>query len=682
MLSLKKKNKQKKISGFQVITGLERLSPKSGARVDLTHLENKQAGRVVEVQGGQQMVTKMENLGVIPGAIVVKKSSSLMKGPIVLEREGSQFAVGYAMAQGIMVEPLGSEGRPEFYAKKRVVLVGNPNVGKTLVFSRITGTGVVTGNYAGTTVEVVTGKFEYEGRDYELVDTPGIYSLVQSSPADAAVVQLAQESDIILNVVDATNLERNLNLTLQLLQLGKPMLVCLNYWDETGHNGITIDVPALERILDVPVVTVSALRNDGISKMVETLPRARISSLKYDSADRWKQIGCIVDQVQRLEHRHHTLWERVGEFTIHPIGGIVTAVAALLATLLIVRFMGEGMIGLLEQVYADFYAPFIMQLATYVPSEFVHGLLVGHTLDPMESFGILTSGLYIALVLVFPYFLSFYLIFGFLEDLGYLPRLAVVLDNIFHQLGLHGYSSIPVMLGLGCKVPAILSTRMLTSRRDKILTISLIMMSAPCLPQTAMIVSLGMNYGILTVLFIFSTLLVLAFGISVLINRILPGKSADFFAELPSYRVPSITLMARKLWVRIAEYFYEVLPMIALGVLIMSILDYVGFIDWLTIVLEGPVELVLGLPPAIAPIMLLGFLRKDVSIALLAPLGLTAQQFIVASIFLVLYTPCVSSFFTMIREMGSGMTLRIMGLILGTAVGVTALLHILFRVIY
>jgi len=492
---------------------------------------------------------------------------------------------------------------------------------------------------------------------------------------------LVREADIILNIVDATNLERNLNLTLQLLQLGKPMLVCLNYWDETAHNGITIDVPALERILDVPVVTASALRNDGISRMVGELPRARISRLEFDSGERWQQIGRIVDQVQRLEHRHHTLWERLGEFTIHPIGGIVTALAALLATLFIVRFMGEGLIGVLEQLYADLYAPFIMNLVGQIPSDFIRGLLVGYSVDPLESFGILTSGLYIALVLVFPYFLSFYLLFGFLEDLGYLPRLAVVLDNIFHRLGLHGYSSIPVMLGLGCKVPAILSTRMLTNRRDKILTIALIMMSAPCLPQTAMIVSLGMNYSLTTVLFIFMTLVVLAFGMSILINRVLPGKPADFFAELPPYRVPSLTLMARKLWVRIAEYFSEVLPLIAVGVLVMSILDFAGVIEFLTIALQEPVELVLGLPPAIAPIMLLGFLRKDVSIALLAPLGLTAQQFIVASIFLVLYTPCVSSFFTMLRELGAGMALKIMGVVLAAAVTVTAVLHIVFRLV-
>lgn len=566
---------------------------------------------------------------------------------------------------------------------KKIILVGNPNVGKSLVFSRITGAGVVTANYAGTTVDIVTGSFRYEDRTYQLVDSPGIYSLEQDCQADETVMKLVNDSDIVVNIVDATNLERNLNLTLQLLQLGKPTVVCLNFWDDTAHYGITIDVAALEKILNVPVITVSALRNEGISRLVASIEEARISDLTYDAENHWNQIGDIVSQVQRLEHRHHTFFERLSDFSLHPIGGIVTAIGVLLATLAIVRFMGEGMINyLLDPFYTKIYAPFVTDLANQIPWDFVKGLLVGYSMDPLESFGIFTSGLYIAMVLVFPYFFSFYLVFGFLEDFGYLPRLAVVLDNIFHRFGLHGYSSIPVMLGLGCKVPALLSTRILNSRREKILTISLIMMSAPCLPQTAMIISLGMNYGPVTVLFIFFILLVLAVFINILLNRFLPGKTEEFFTELPSYRIPSLKLMASKMKVRIVEYFAEVLPMITVGVLIMNLLEYLKVIEFITNAIRRPVELVLGLPPDIAPIMLLGFLRKDVSIALLAPLDLSAQQFIIASIFLVLYTPCISSFFTLLKELGTKTELKILGLIFCASVGVTSLLHMVFTLLF
>lgn len=563
---------------------------------------------------------------------------------------------------------------------KKIVLIGNPNVGKSLLFSRITGAGAVTANYAGTTVDLVTGRFKYEDREYELIDGPGLYSLEQFSQSDETALHLLRESDVILNVIDATNLERNLNLTLQLLQMGKPMVVCLNFWDDTVHNGISIDVSGLGKILDVPVVPVSALQNEGIAKLVASLEEARKSNLIYDAEEHWKQIGAIVNQVQKLEHRHHTFFERLDDFSLHPLGGIVTAIAVLFATLAIVRFIGEGMInGLLDPLYTKLYAPFIMSLAGHISSEFIKGILVGYSTDPLQSFGILTSGLYIALVLVFPYFFSFYLVFGFLEDFGYLPRLAVVLDNIFHKLGLHGYSSIPVMLGLGCKVPALLSTRVLNSRRDKILTIALIMMSAPCLPQSAMIISLGMNYGVSTVLFIFGILLILAFSMNLLINKILPGKTMEFFTELPAYRLPSLQLMAGKLRVRIVEYFAEVLPMIAAGVLVMNILNYLKVIEFITMVIKKPVELAMGLPPEIAPIMLLGFLRKDVSIALLAPLHLSAHQFIIGSIFLVLYTPCISSFFTLFKELGWKTALAIIGLIFVTSIAVASLLHMVFN---
>jgi ferrous iron transport protein B len=562
---------------------------------------------------------------------------------------------------------------------KKIVLVGNPNVGKSLVFSRITGTGTVTANYAGTTVKMKTHKLKYGDNVYELFDGPGIYSLDPFSQADEDILNILKDSDIIVNVIDATNLERNLNLTLQLLQIEKPMVVCLNFWDDTVHNGISIDIPRLENILGVPVAAVSALRNEGIAKLLDSLQEARIGILKYDTENHWNQIGNIVGQVQKLKHRHHTAFERFSDFTLHPVGGVVTALAVLIMTLTIVRFFGEGLINhLLDPFYTDIYAPFIMNLAGHISSEFFRGLLVGYSTDPLASFGILTSGVYIALVLVFPYFFSFYLVFGFLEDFGYLPRLAVVLDNLFHKLGLHGYSSIPVMLGLGCKVPALLSTQVLDNQREKILTTALILMSAPCLPQTAMIISMGMNYGTATVLFIFIVLLFIAFAMTVLINKFIPGEEVEFFTELPSYRIPSLSLMANKLWIRIVEYFAEVLPMITTGVLIMNVLDYLKVIEFITNAIKKPVEMVLGLPPDIAPIMLLGFLRKDVSIALLAPLHLTSHQFIIASIFLVLYTPCISSFFTLIKELGTKTALKIIGLVFTAAVLATGILHMFY----
>ncbi|MDF2882480.1 MAG: ferrous iron transporter [Clostridiaceae bacterium] len=564
---------------------------------------------------------------------------------------------------------------------KKVVLAGNPNVGKSLVFSRTTGIGIVTANYAGTTVEMKAGHCNYKGNEYEIIDGPGIYSLEEFSKTDEIAINLINDADIVINVVDATNLERNLNLTLQLIKMNKPMVVCLNLWEETAHKGITIDVKELEKLLGIPVITVSALRSEGISELLASLTSAGTSDLALNPDDNWNYIGNIVKKVQKLSHRHHTILESISDLTLHPIWGIVIAFFVLMFTLIIVRFIGEGLIKLVfEPFYSLLYNPLLERVVSKIPSPTIRNLFIGNSSDPIQSFGIFTSGIYIALVSVFPYFFSFYLVFGFLEDFGYLPRLAVVLDKFFHKLGLHGYSSIPVMLGLGCKVPAFMATRSLTNRREKILTITLIFMSAPCLSQSAMIVSLGMNYGVTTVLIIYTILIALALGMNLAMNRIYKKEdTSEFFTEFPACRIPSFKLMANKLWIRIAEYFAEVLPMIGIGVLAMNILDALHVLSFITEIIQKPVNILLGLPSGIAPIMLLNFLRKDASVALLLPLNLTAQQFITACIFLTLSTPCVASFFTMIKELGAKTALKLTCLIFLIALVSSSLIHIILR---
>jgi ferrous iron transport protein B len=576
---------------------------------------------------------------------------------------------------------------PRLTRTRRVILVGNPNVGKSLLFSRITRLGVETANYAGTTVSIKTGRFSHDGEAYELVDGPGIYSLEEFSEADSAAIELikgvdAARGDIVVDVIDSTNLERNLALTLQLAARGLPMIACLNFWDETKHKGIAIDIPELSRQLGMPVVPASALDGSGVSDLVDAFgwelspPEA---AGQMGPEELWASVGRVVVRAQRLEHRHHSFLERLSDLTLHPVGGPICAAIVLVSTLLIVRFIGEGLVNsVLEPAYTKFYAPFIIGLADRIPWRFAAELLAGRGADPLGSFGILTSGVYIALVLVFPYFLAFYLVFGFLEDFGYLPRLAVVLDKAFHKLGLHGYSAIPVMLGLGCKVPALMSTRMLSSEREKTLTTALILMSAPCLPQTSMIIALGMSYGVPVVLAVFGSLAAIALLANIAINAILKGEDTELFTELPAYRVPRLRLLAGKLMARIVDYFGEVLPMIAIGVLAMNVLNVLGVIEVVTEAVKVPARVILGLPEGIAPIMILGFLRKDVSIALLAPLRLSAGQFIVASVFLALYAPCVASFFTLVRESGFAGALRIVGLALAGAILGAASLHFCF----
>jgi ferrous iron transport protein B len=526
-------------------------------------------------------------------------------------------------------------------------------------------------------VEFKKGYLKTGDVKYEVIDVPGVYSLETGSRADEVALSMLEQGDIIVNVIDSTNLERNLGLTVHLLRLGKPMLIVLNFWDETKHTGITIDPVKLEHLLGVPVIPSCAVTGEGISEMVRRLPEARAAAFDCSSKDKWLAIGGIVDAVQKVVHRHHTFLERLSDFTIKPASGAPFALVVLVSVFLLVRFIGEGMINwILDPAFNRFYYPYVISFISSINWPPLSNLLLGATPEVMKSFGLLTTGIYVPFVVVLPYILAFYLILGFVEDFGYLPRLAVLLDTIFHPLGLHGYSSIPVLLGLGGKGPAILSTRILESKRERTIATVLILMSAPCMPQTAMLFSLGIKYGMGLTVMLFVILLAVAISTSFLLNKLLKGDAPELFLEIPPYRIPHIMVSLKKLWYRIKDFIFEAVPMIMLGILIINVFEIIGITGFLAEKFGAPIVNLLGLPGEIAPALLLGFLRKDVSIAMLAPFALSAKQFLVAGVFMTLYLPCIASFFVLVKESGLATALKITGLVFLSAFFTASLLNI------
>jgi len=564
---------------------------------------------------------------------------------------------------------------------KKILLIGNPNVGKSAIFSHLTGIDIITANYPGTTVEFTRGYLKSGDEKYEVIDVPGNYTLDAASKAEEVAIDLIKKGDILVNVIDSTNLERNLNLTLQLLPKKIPMLLVLNFWDETKHTGISIDKKKLEEILGVPVIPTCAVTGEGLRQIVSNLNNAKISNFSYDQNEKWYVIGNIIESVQKVFHRHHTFLEGLSDITIKPLTGIPAAIIILAVTFFIVRFIGEGLINyVLDPLFNNFYYPAIISVIKNIKPEFFSELLLGVTPEVMKSFGVLTTGIYVPFVVVLPYIFSFYIVLGFLEDFGYLPRLAVLLDNIFHHLGLHGYSAIPIILGLGCKVPAILSTRILESKREKIITTVLILISAPCMPQTAMILSLGIAYGMKVVTLIFFIIILIAAITSFLFNKIMKGEAPELFTEIPPYRIPSFSVLLKKLWIRLKVFSKEAVPLIIFGILLINIFDILHITNFLTGKIGKPFVYFLGLPKEIVSVIILGFLRKDVSIAMLAPFALSAKQFIVASVFMVLYLPCIASFFILIKEMGLKSALMIVFTVFTVAFFSGALLNFIFTV--
>lgn len=540
----------------------------------------------------------------------------------------------------------------------RILLMGNPNVGKSAVFSRLTGAHVIASNYPGTTVSFSEGLMELDGQQCTLIDVPGTYTLEPLSPAEQVAVDMLEEGDVVVNVVDATNLERNLNLTVQLLKRKVPMVVALNMWDETLEHGINIAVEGLQERLGVPVVPTCAISGEGMKDLQQSLKRARPGVLTYEEGERWHVIGDIIEQVQQVEHRHPTIGQRLSHATVHPVIGPLLALVMLVVSFGVVRFVGEGLIGHVAEPLCNWlWLPLMQGLSDLLGSSgFIHDLLVGQLVDGQvsfgESFGVLTTGLYIPVAAVLPYVFAFYLVIGVLEDSGYLPRLGVLVDNVMHRLGLHGLSIVPMMLGLGCNVPGALALRVLETRKERFIGATLLAICVPCMAQLAMIAGLLREHVVEGFLAVFGTLFLLWICLGVAMERFTKGATPEIVLDIPPYRFPYWRSLLQKLWMRMKGFLREAVPYVLLGVLVVNLLYTFGVIGFFGTLFRPVITRLLGLPPEAVGALLVGFLRKDVAVGMLAPLGLSLRQLVVASVVLTAYFPCAATFVILFRELG------------------------------
>jgi len=573
---------------------------------------------------------------------------------------------------------------------RRILLMGNPNVGKSVIFMRLTGAHVIASNYPGTTVEYTKGMMRMGEELVEVIDVPGTYSLEPLSPAEEVAVHMLSEAqkegdrpDLVVNVVDATNLERNLNLTLQLLKSGLPMAVALNMWDEAKHIGVTIDREKLERILGVPVVSTVAITGEGIRALVERLPEARVGTWQFREEDRWAEVGKVVRAVQEVSHRHHTLLERLSDASLQPVSGSIMGLVVLYLSFRIVRFIGEGLAtGVMEPLFEHYWRPLMMHLSRLLGSGgLVHDVLVGRLvegkIDVLQSLGLLTTGLFVDFAVVFPYVVSFYLVLSLWEDSGYLPRLSVLLDNIMHRLGLHGLAIVPLLLGYGCNVPGVMATRILETRRERFIAATLLAIAVPCAAQSAVILGLVGSRGTSALLMVFGTLFAVGVVLGVMMNLLLKGESPEIFVEIPPYRFPYLPGLLRKLFMRLRWFLQEAVPFVLLGVFIVNLLYRLGVIEVAGRIAAPVVSGLWGLPKEAVAAMIVGFLRKDVAVGMLAPLGLSTKQAIVASVVLTMYFPCMATFIVMFRELGLRDMLRATAVMVVVSLTVGTLLNLI-----
>ncbi|TET22202.1 MAG: ferrous iron transport protein B [Candidatus Stahlbacteria bacterium] len=598
-----------------------------------------------------------------------------------------------------------------------ILLVGQPNVGKSVLFSRMTGIRTIASNYPGTTVGYTSGRMRFANDIYDVVDAPGTYSLEPLDDAAKVAVDLIDDARRIINVVDATHLERHLTLTLELIAQGKPMVVALNMSDEARHKGIEIDIKKLALRLGVPVISTVARTGEGIKRLILTtlaldIDKQNAAKKGYERKGRsvtghphiphhpagnktnghehipeqtvWRRVGKVVDDVQTLHDHHHTFGQWLEDASVHPVWGGLVAILVLAVSFILIRMIGEfligGGIGIVgdpwitvpfgtEALFDFAWKPVMMKLSGLLgEGSFLHNLLIGQLIngeiDFMQSFGILTSGLFIPLGAVLPYIVSFYFVLSLLEDTGYLPRLAVFLDNIMHRLGLHGYAIIPTLLGLGCNVPGVMATRILETKRQRFITATLISIAVPCAALQAMIIGLVGERGFWPVALIYGILFVVWIAIGVILRFTSKGFRPELLIEIPPYRAPSWRALGSKLWMRITGFLKEALPVVLGAVVVVNLLYQFNVFRYIARAAAPVVSFLWGLPKeAIAP-LLVGILRKDVAIGMFAPLNLTIKQLVIGSVVLSMFFPCIATFVIMFRELGLKDALKSIGIML------------------
>lgn len=610
----------------------------------------------------------------------------------------------------------------------KIALVGNPNVGKSVLFNALTGSYVTVSNYPGTSVEVSRGSVMIHDVSCEIIDTPGMYGLLPITEEErvARDLLLNERPDVVLHVVDARNLERMLVMTLQLIDAGLPLILVVNIMDEAERLGLVIDCEELSRRLGIPVIGAATAKKRGLDEIRRMITGSitsgnvhfsysrRLESdiaavthfikgayplshrsiallllqqddevaelLSREEGDGYPAIATIVKDIAfarrgsfhldlSLERkgivkdllagvfsapaiRRITLNERISTLAVQPLlGGVLLLIVLYFG---LYRFVGEFGAGILvdlleEKLFTEVLNPWVIaQTNSLIPWEPLRELIAG-------EYGIITLGLRYAVGIILPIVATFFLFFSLLEDSGYFPRLALLVDRIFKRIGLTGRAVIPMVLGFGCDTMATMVTRTLETTRERIIATLLLALAIPCSAQLGVIMSLLAKFpGALIAWSVSLGLIFLLIGF--LSNRLMPGEPPMFYMELPPMRLPQLSNIITKTYTRVQWYFIEILPLFVLA----SVLLWAGKMTGFFVAMEkgsAPFMGWLGLPPSMAKIFILGFFRRDYGAAGLYDLQtqgiLDPRQLTVAAVTLTLFVPCVAQFLVMKKERGT-----------------------------
>jgi ferrous iron transport protein B len=608
-----------------------------------------------------------------------------------------------------------------------LVLVGNPNVGKSVIFGALTGRYVTVSNYPGTTVGVSRGRARLGGEDVVLIDSPGVNGLVPVSEDERVTrdILLDTPSARVLHVLDAKNLGRGLLITVQLMEMGLPLVLALNMYDEAGQKGIKIDLKALKTALGVEVIPTIATQRWNLDKLTdvprmarpgalvinypapveraiadisEILPPAAISSRAIslmlisgdETLDDWlrKNLDAasidkiyaicrglasmyeeppgyiinrarmrVVDAIVRAVVRRGAgsggeIGDFIGRYSMHPLWGIPILIFVLFVLYEFVGVLGAGIIvDYIERVvFGAYLNPWATRVVEYVlPSGFIHDLIVG-------PYGLITMALTYAIAIVLPIVGLFFFFFSLLEDSGYLPRLALMADKTFKRLGLNGKAVLPMVLGLGCDTMATMTTRILETKKERVIVTLLLALGVPCSAQLGVLLGMLASVSLTATLIWAGMLLGVMALVGFLASLIIPGETSDFIIEIPPMRMPMASNIFLKTLVRVQWYLKEAVPLFVLGTLILFGLDRIGGIAAIQRVASPVIVNFLDLPVETTQAFVIGFLRRDYGAAGLLDLQrsglLDHRQVIVSLVTMTLFVPCIANLLMIVKERG------------------------------
>jgi len=630
--------------------------------------------------------------------------------------------------------PAHSEQQETIEDSRKILLVGQANVGKSVIFASLTHRYVTVSNYPGTTVEIMSGKY----RGFIVVDTPGILGVIPRGEDERITFEMiatAAESDILLHVADAKNIKRSLLLSLTLAEAGLPMIMDLNMIDEAERIGISIDEKKLEELLGCPVVKTAAVFGRGIEDLKAAIEKAAppkiavvydpkieaaiseiekllpekymkrkrfvavtLISSNLTAVDEWlkdadenarKEIKRIIlrtqsqfgeplsmmivqartNIVERLyrEIVRGTVFARkvslaLGDPAFHPVIGYTLLIGVLYLMYQFVGVFAAGtVVDYLESVvFGEWFLPFMDKLFRLLPWSFLYELFMG-------EYGLISMGLTYAIAIVFPIVTAFFFMFSLLEDSGYLPRLGVLLNNSFEKIGLNGKAVIPLVLGLGCGTMATIVTRVLETRRERIIATLLLALGIPCSAQLGVILGFFSVLGFKALLLFFFIIGLQLILVGYLASKIIPGKRSAFLAELPPYRLPLVKNIVFKTYHRAKWFIKEAVPLFLIGTLILFITDKAGILPVITSAVSPIITGWLVLPEKAAEAFILGFLRRDYGAAGLFYMfqnGLMDRlQAFVSMVVITLFVPCLANFLVIIKERGTKTALAIVGFV-------------------